>query len=195
MAKILVFAGSTRTGSFNRKLVRAATESLENAGLEVTLAELGEYPMPIYDGDLETAQGLPEGARKFKDLLATHDGFLLASPEYNGFFPAVVKNLIDWVSRPQRGEKPGAALRGKVAALASASPAPSGGVRGLRSLRELLGNLAVTVIPEQVTIPKAFEAFDAEGRLARREDKEALDRLAADLSRAVTAPDSSIAAA
>jgi NAD(P)H-dependent FMN reductase len=128
-------------------------------------------------------------------LLAAHDAFLIASPEYNGFFPALVKNLIDWVSRPQPGEKPGAALRGKVAALASASPAPSGGVRGLRTLSELLGNLGVTVIPEQVTIPKAFEAFDGDARLARREDGEALDRLAAALRRAVTAADSSIAAA
>jgi len=137
--------------------------------------------MPLYDGDLEAAQGHPEAARAFRDLLGAHDAIVIASPEYNGSFPALVKNTIDWASRPAPGERPAQLFRGKLAALVSTSPGPGGGRRGLKHLRELLTMIGVNVIPEELTIPGAFEAIDAEGRLLRAEDRDALEKLAAGL--------------
>jgi chromate reductase, NAD(P)H dehydrogenase (quinone) len=183
--RILVFAGSTRTDSFNKKLARATAEALQRTGVEATLVDLRDYPMPIYDGDLETAEGIPPRAKAFKELLRSHDAFAIASPEYNGSFPALVKNVIDWASRPEPGEKPLDAFRGKTAALVSASPGGGGGQRALRHLRELLETIGVTVIATQVTIPRASEAFDSDGRLVRSADVEAVNRLASDVGQAV----------
>ena len=179
--KILVFAGSTRADSYNRKLAQAAAAALRTSGVDVSYADLKDYPMPLYEGDVEAAQGLPERAKAFKRLLLTHDAFVIASPEYNGSFPALLKNVIDWTSRPEPGEKPLTAFRGKTAALLSASPGQGGGQRGLRHLRELLEMIGVGVIPAQLAIPRAFEAFDAEGALVRAEDRNALARMASDL--------------
>ena len=180
--RVLVFAGSTRTDSLNKKLARATAEALERTGVEVTFADLRDYPMPIYDGDLEAAEGLPPRAKAFKELLRSHDAFVIASPEYNGSFPALVKNVIDWASRPEPGEKSLAVFRGKTAALVSASPGPGGGQRGLRHLRELLEMIGVTVIAAQVTVPRAGEALDADGRLVRPGDIDAIGRIASDLA-------------
>jgi chromate reductase, NAD(P)H dehydrogenase (quinone) len=177
MPKILVFAGSTRRDSLNRKLARLAADALVKAGAEVTLADLGDYPMPLYDGDLEAAGGLPAPAMAFKELLRAHDGFAIASPEYNGSFPALLKNVIDWASRPEPGERPAAVFRSKTAALLSTSPGPGGGRRGLRHLRELLEMIGVAVVPGEVAIPRGGEAFDGEGRLVRLEDAAAVERL------------------
>jgi chromate reductase len=185
MSKILVFGGSTRAGSFNRKLARAAAEAIRKKGAEVTLVNLSDYPMPLYEGDLEAAQGLPPMAKAFKELMVDHDAFAIASPEYNGSFPALVKNVIDWISRPAPGEPPLAAFGGKIAALFSASPGQGGGRRGLKHVRELLEMIGVTVLGEQVLIPRATQAFDAAGELARPEDRAAVERLAADLYNAV----------
>ncbi len=175
--RILVFAGSTRRDSFNRKLAREAAEALQSFGANVTYAELRDYPMPLYNGDMEAEQGLPTAAKAFKQLVRAHDGLLIASPEYNGSFPALLKNTIDWISRPEPGEKPLAALSGKTAAIISASPGGGGGRRGLRHLRELLEMIGVNVIAEQVSVARAFEAFDVDGRLVRPEDRSALLRL------------------
>lgn len=172
--RIVVFAGSTRTDSLNRKLAVAAAAELQRAGADVTVADLRDYPMPLYDGDLETTQGLPAGARAFKQLLRAQDGMVIASPEYNGSFSALLKNAIDWISRPEPGEPRMVAFRGKTAALLSASPGPGGGARGLRHLRELLEMIGVKVVPSQVTLARAMEAFDAEGHLVRPEDREAV---------------------
>src|SRR5438270_7211457 len=136
--KILSFAGSTRQDSLHRRLALEAAHALQAAGAEVTFADLRDYQMPLYDGDLESAQGLPAAAKAFKELLRQHDGLVIASPEYNGSFTALLKNAIDWSSRPEAGEPPLAAFRGKQAAILSASPGPGGGSRGLRHLRELL---------------------------------------------------------
>jgi len=179
--KILVFAGSIRADSYHRKLAQAAAAALRNAGAEVTHADLKDYPMPLYDGDVEAVQGMPQQARAFKRLLLTHDGFAIASPEYNGSFPALLKNAIDWTSRPEPGEKPLAAFRGKTASILSTSPGAGGGQRGLRHLRELLEMIGVRVLPAQLAIPRAFEAFDARGALERPEDRNALERLASDM--------------
>lgn len=172
--RALVFAGSIRTDSLNRRLARAAAEELRRRGVEVTFADLKDYPMPMYDGDLETTSGVPERARAFRKLIEDHDVMVIASPEYNGSFPALLKNVIDWVSRARSGERPAAAFRGKTAALLATSPGPGGGRRGLRHLRELLENVGVHVAPADVVVPKGFEAFDAEGRLARPEDAAAI---------------------
>jgi chromate reductase, NAD(P)H dehydrogenase (quinone) len=175
--RALVFAGSTRTDSLNRKLARAAAEELKRRGLDVTFADLKDYPMPLYEGDLETASGIPENARAFRKLLELNELFVIASPEYNGSFPALLKNVVDWTSRPGPGERPAAAYRGKQAILLATSPGPGGGRRGLKHLRELLEMIGVTVVAE-VPVAKGFESFDAEGRLARLEDVAALRAVA-----------------
>jgi chromate reductase, NAD(P)H dehydrogenase (quinone) len=182
--KILVLAGSARLDSIHRKLARQTVEALRDAGVEATLADLRDFPMPIYDGDLETGEGLPPAAKALKELARRHDGFAIASPEYNGGYPALLKNALDWISRPEPGDRPLEVFRGKVAAILSASPGPGGGSRGLRQLRELLEMMSVSVVPPELAIPRAGAAFDAEGRLVRTEDVSRLREVAAALAQA-----------
>ena len=184
--RVLVFAGSTREGSHNRKLAREMAAALERQGTNVTLADLRDYPMPFYNGDSETAEGLPETAKAFKRLVRAHDALAIATPEYNGAYPGLLKNAIDWVSRPETGDPALSAFKGKKAAILAASPGSRGGVRGLQHLRELLEVLHVETIPLQVAVARAEEAFDADGRLVRPEDREAVDRLAQGLARSLT---------
>ncbi len=179
-----MIAGSARLDSINRKLARQAAEALRNAGVDATLADLREYPMPIYDGDLEVEEGIPPAAKTLKELARRHDGFAIASPEYNGSFPALLKNAIDWISRPEAGEGHLEVFRGKVAAILSASPGPGGGGRGLRHLRELLEMMSVNVIPQQLAIARSSAAFNADGRLVRPEDIAGLQDVAAALAQA-----------
>ncbi|HEX8312936.1 MAG TPA: NAD(P)H-dependent oxidoreductase [Chthoniobacteraceae bacterium] len=164
--KILAFAGSTRTGSYNKQLVAVAAEAARAAGAEVTLIDLRDFPLPLFDEDLESASGLPENARKLKQLFRDHAGLLIASPEYNSSITGVLKNAIDWVSRAESDDEPSLiAFRGKTAAVMSASPGALGGMRGLVQLRSLLGNIGVLVLPDQVTISAAYEAFGEGGAL------------------------------
>ena len=163
--KILAFAGSMRRESFNKRLVRIAAGGARTAGGEVTLIDLRDYPLPIFDEDLEREQGLPDNAANLKRLFIEHDGFLIASPEYNSSITGVLKNTIDWVSRRVEGEMPLVAYKGKTAALMSASPGALGGLRALVHVRAILGNIGVLVLPTQVAVPKAMEAFDADGKL------------------------------
>lgn len=164
--KVLAFAGSTRAASYNKKLVRHAAEAARAAGAEVTLLDLRDYPLPLFDGDLEDEQGLPENAKKLKAIFREHDALLISSPEYNSSVTAVLKNTLDWVSRAETDEEPAlAAFRGKTAALMSASPGALGGLRGLVHLRAILGNIGVIVLPDQVAVPKAHEVFDESGAL------------------------------
>ncbi len=183
MPKILAFAGSTRTGSFNKKLIRIAVEGARKSGAEVTLLDLRDLPMPLYDGDLEEKSGLPPEARKFKELLLAHQGLLISSPEYNSSISGVLKNAIDWASRPEPGEKPLACFSGKVATLMSASPGALGGLRGLVTLRSILGNIQVLVLPDQVAVPKAHEAFDDQGKLKDAKQQASIENLGASLTR------------
>ena len=182
--KILVLAGSARLDSIHRKLARQTVEALREAGIEATLADLRDFPMPIYDGDLETGEGIPPAAKALKELARRHDGFAIASPEYNGSFPALLKNALDWISRPEPGDRPLEVFRGKVAAILSASPGPGGGRRGLHHLRELLEMMRVSVIPDELAIGAASAAFDAEGRLVRAEDVAGLREVATALAHA-----------
>lgn len=184
-ARVLALAGSARRDSLNKKLARLAAEAAREAGGEVTFVDLDDYPMPVYHGDLEAAEGLPEAARRLRELFLAHEGLLIASPENNASVPALLKNTLDWLSRSiadGKGANSGLApYKGKVAGLLSASPGLFGGTRGLPHLRQILASLGVTVLGAQVSISRAHEAFDGEGRL--REEHNA--RLVATLARAV----------
>ena len=175
--KILAFAGSTRSASFNKKLMSCAAEAARSVGAEVTIIDLRDLALPLFDEDLESAEGLPEGAKRLKTLLCENDGFFISSPEYNSSLSAVLKNAIDWASRAEsEAEPPLLAFRGKAAALLAASPDALGGMRGLVPLRSILGNLGVIVLPDQVTIPSAHDAFDhADGIKDPRKAKQVAD--------------------
>lgn len=163
--KILAFAGSTRIGSLNKILIKIAADHARHEGGDVTFVDLRDFPMPLYDGDLEESGGLPETAKKFKTLLREHDGFLISSPEYNSSVTGVLKNAIDWASRTETDDEPSlVAFRGKVAGLLAASPGGLGGLRGLVHLRAILGNIGVLVLPDQIAISAADKAFNASGQ-------------------------------
>jgi NAD(P)H-dependent FMN reductase len=180
--KILAFAGSTRAGSFNKKLVRIASEHARAAGAQVTLIDLRDFAMPLYDGDLEEASGLPENAKKLKTLMREHDGFLISAPEYNSSITGVLKNTIDWASRTETDDEPDlVCFRGKTATLMSASPGALGGLRGLVHVRAILGNIGVFVLPNQISIPVAHEAFDENGRLKDSKKNQQLQTIASAL--------------
>ena len=163
--KVLAFAGSLRSGSFNKQLVSIAASMAERAGAQVTVADLRELNMPLYDGDFEASQGLPEGALRFKELMNTHDALLISSPEYNSSITGALKNAVDWASRQAPGEKPLQSFSGKVAGLLSASPGALGGLRSLNTVRAILENLLVLVVPEQFALARAADAFDGSGGL------------------------------
>ncbi len=166
MPKILMFAGSARKASTNKQLAALVASTAKAAGAEVTLIDLKDFEMPIYDGDLEGDTGLPDNAKRLKQLFVEHDGLFIASPEYNSSFSPLLKNALDWISRPHtENEQPLWAYNGKVAALGSVAPGALGGLRGLVPLRMMLGNIGVTVIPNQVAISNGFTAFDDDGAL------------------------------
>ena len=164
--RVLAFAGSTRGASFNRALVGIAAAAAREAGAAVTEIDLRDYRLPVFDADDESERGKPEPARALKQQLIDHDAWLIAAPEYNSSITAVLKNSIDWASRPDPDDGgPLAAFRGKLIVLMSASPGVLGGLRGLVHVRAILGNLGCVVLPDQVAVPRAHEAFDADGRL------------------------------
>lgn len=178
-AKILAFAGSTRSESFNKKLIHIAAEGARKTGAELTLIDLRDFPLPLYDGDLESESGIPEHGQKLKALLKEHHGFLISSPEYNSSFSGVLKNVIDWTSRPEANESALACYAKKVIGLVSASPGALGGLRGLAQLRQVLGNINAIVVPEQKSISAAHEAFDENGKLKSSRDRDAVERVGA----------------
>ena len=164
--RILAFAGSLRSESFNKRLVKIAIEGAREAGAEVDFLDLHDLPLPVFDQDEETAHGLPANARALKDLLIHHHGFLISSPEYNSGISGALKNAIDWASRQEKEDEPPlVAFRGKSCALMSASPGGLGGLRGLVHVRDILENIGVLVLPDQVSIPHAAEAFTETGAL------------------------------
>jgi chromate reductase, NAD(P)H dehydrogenase (quinone) len=163
--EILVFAGSARRDSLNRRLAAAAAGALNAAGAGATLLELADYPLPLYHGDLEAAEGLPDNARSLKEIFIAHRAFVIVSPEYNSSLPALLKNTIDWVSRPLPEQSGYLPFAGKPVALLSASPGMLGGMRALRHLREVLTELQMIVLPKQVSLSAADKAFDEAGGL------------------------------
>jgi chromate reductase len=162
--RILAFAGSTRKESYNRKLVALVAAAATKAGAEVELVELKDYAMPFYDGDIEEASGLPENAVKLKALLKASDLLLIATPEYNGFFPAVVKNTIDWMSRPVGGDPASVVFKGKPCVIVSASPSGFGGKRAQAQLRTLLSGIGVEVRDSTVAVAGASKVFDGDNK-------------------------------
>jgi chromate reductase len=182
---VLAFAGSMRTGSWNKKLIKLGAQAARDAGAEVTLVDLRDYPLPIYDGDLEAASGIPEKGKMLKRLFLNHSGLMISSPEYNSSIPGGLKNALDWVSRSEPGEPPLSAFSGKVAALMSASPGMFGGSRGLAVLRMMLGNIRVLVLPDQVSVSKANEAFTPEGTLHDEKQAAAVQKLGKTLAQTI----------
>ena len=182
--KILAFAGSARQGSFNQTLVKIAATGAETVGADVTVVDLKEYPMPLFNQDLEAEVGLPESVLQFKALMAAHHGFLIACPEYNSSITPLLKNTIDWASRPQPGEQPMAlsCFKGKVVAIMAASPGGLGGLRGLGHVRSILESIGVIVIPDQKAIPAAYQAFDDAGNLKDEKQQAAVVAIGAKLA-------------
>ena len=166
----LAVGGSFRAATFNQPAAALAAEGARDAGAEVTLIALRDFPLPLFDEDLEAASGMPDHARRLKELFRTHDGLIIASPEYNSTISAALKNAIDWVSRVNTPDEPMlSALAGKTAAILAASPGGWGGARGLAQLRPFLENIRITVIEPQVTIPKAHEVIQPDGSFANPE--------------------------
>ena len=184
--KILAFAGSTRQDSYNKKLVKIAASGAQAAGAEVTTIDLKDFPLPLYDGDLETNDGIPPNAQKLKKLFLENHGLLISAPEYNSSISGVLKNAIDWVSRANPGEPPLACFDGKVAGLMSASPGALGGLRGLVTVRSILGNIRVLVLPDQVAVPRAMEAFNSDGTLKDSKQKDSVEKIGKELVKILT---------
>ena len=182
--RILAFGGSLRRDSFNQKLAAIAAEGARAAGAEVTLIALRDFPLPVFDQDFEAAEGLPEAAKKLKQLFREHHGLLIASPEYNSGITGALKNAIDWVSRAESDDEPPlVAFSGKTAILCAASPGALGGLRGLVQVRAILGNIGVTVLPDQVAVSKAHEAFREDGSLVNEKQAAKVKGLGAQLAR------------
>jgi NAD(P)H-dependent FMN reductase len=175
--RILAFSGSARIESLNRKFLSFAVQAARDAGCEVTVADLNEYALPLFNGDLEAKAGLPENAVRLIALITSHRGLLIASPEYNSMITPLLKNTIDWCTRAD--DNP---FEGKVAAVISASPGALGGARSLQMAQALLLKTGCEVVPGQCFLPNAGKAFDAEGRLtdphAKKSAKALMERLA-----------------
>lgn len=162
VSKILVFAGSIRTGSYNAKLAALAAKEFALAGAEVTHISLIDYPMPLYDGDLESRSGVPEHAAQLKQMMMQHHGVFIVSPEYNASITPLLKNTLDWVSRVRTGREPAlAAYKNRVFALGGASDGQYGAMRSILALRQVLEiGCGALVLPEQIAVNKASGAFD-----------------------------------
>jgi NAD(P)H-dependent FMN reductase len=164
--KILSFCGSSRKGSLNQQLLDIAESGAIAAGAEVTKLRLSDLRLPLYEGDLEAEYGLPEEVQTFKTMIAEHHAILIGTPEHNGGYTALLKNSIDWASRPTAGDPSGlASFQGKPAALVSASPGAMGGLRSQIALQVTLNKIGVMVIPRSFALGAAHKAFDALGVL------------------------------
>jgi len=179
--KILAFAGSLRKDSYNKALARLGGSIAEQQGAEVVFADLLDYPMPIYNEDDENAGGIPDTALAFRELMKSSDAFLIASPEYNGAPSGLMKNVIDWASRPRDGEAPLECFTGKTAALVATSPGRLGGIRGLPILRTILSGIGVNVLAKDFALPGASDAFTGAGELAEDGHRKTLEAVVTNL--------------
>jgi chromate reductase len=180
--KILVIPGSLRSGSHNVKLAKAAAYAFAQAGVDVTRISLADYPLPIYDGDLQAKSGVPKNAVNLKRMMGAHHGVLIVTPEYNSSIPPLVKNTIDWITRVQdRHESRGQVFREKPFAIAAASEGRLGGTRALAALRLILSACHATVVPNQLALSFADQAYDDMDRLKKEADIEALRALVTQL--------------
>ena len=164
-AGIFAFAGSTREDSINKKLVYEAAYLAAEVGENLEVIDLKNYPIPFYDSDLESKEGLPVNAKKIRQMMIRNNCIIIASPEYNGSITAVLKNVLDWASRSETGGPSREAFKGKTFIIMSATPGAAGGVRGLIHLKEIIENIGGTVFFDQITLGNAFKAFDEEGHL------------------------------
>lgn len=179
--KLVAFAGSTRSGSYNQAILDVVSDAAEQAGAEVDRINLADFPMPLFDQDLESREGLPETVVALKARFAAADGFLLASPEYNSAFSPLMKNVIDWCSRAETEDEPPLSVyQGKSALLIAASPGGLGGIRGLYALRSVFQNISVTVFPSMLAVGSAYELVDEAGALTDEKWKGRLESVAKD---------------
>lgn len=176
---LIAFSGSTRAGSYNQAILTVVSEAAEAAGATVDRVNLKDFPMPIFDQDLEASEGLPQSAKDLKARFATADGFLIASPEYNSAFTPLMKNVIDWCSRAESDDEPPLSVySGKSALLVAASPGGLGGIRGLYALRSVFQNISVTVFPSMMAVPSAYQLIDENGVITDEKWKGRLEKLA-----------------
>jgi NAD(P)H-dependent FMN reductase len=187
--KILIVSGSARRESFNARLAELAVAHAKEKGLEVdyaTGAQLRE--LPIFDQDHESREGMPAVAKALKQRFLNAQALILACPEYNSSVTPLLKNALDWVSRPETDDEPDLiAYKGKVAGLLSASPGQLGGLRGLVHVRSILGNIGVLVVPTQLAVPKAMEAFDEAGNLKDAKQAKSLAKVVDEVIRVAAA--------
>ena len=182
--RIVVMAGSRRREALSRRVAAACARALEAAGAEVERVELADYPAPLYDGDLEASSGLPESIVRLQHVLHASDGVLVVNPEYNGSLTPLLKNTLDWCSRPNPADPErsgGKVYAGRAAAVVGSSPGALGGMRVLFHIRDVLGYLGMQVIPQQLAVGKAGEAVGDDDRLRDAAQQDMLDKLAAAL--------------
>src|SRR5205085_6251459 len=176
--KIQIIPGSLRSGWHNARLAAVAAHELVQSGAEVTRISLSDFPLPIYDGDLQAKSGVPKHAVNLKRMMGAHHGVLIVTPEYNSSVPALVKNTIDWISRVQEGhETRGQVFRDPTFAIAAASGNRLGGTRALAALRLILTACHATVVPNQLAVSFAEEAYDDKDRLKHQHDVDALNAM------------------
>lgn len=187
--KILIFSGSIRTGSRNTQLANAISKAVPEFGGAPTLVSLQDFEMPIYNGDLESGDGVPEAAKRFAALMTAHDGIIIVSPEYNASLPPLLKNVLDWVSRvkPEAGEEL-QPFKGPVFAIAGASPGAMGTLRNLTAMRTMLmQGFGALVVPEQLAVPQSGNAFDEDGNLIADRSKSSMESMLGSLVTKATA--------
>ncbi len=184
--KLLFLAGSAREGSYNKRLAKLGAAIADANGIGCAFADLGDYPMPVYDADLQAIDGIPDNAVKLEALMKIHTGIFIACPEYNASITPLLKNTLDWVSRiKNEREEPLAVFKTRVFALGSASPGGLGGLRGLNTVRTVLElGVGALVLPDQFAVPRAAEAFGEDGHLKNKEAQQAFKSLIQKLARA-----------
>ena len=174
MTSILIFAGSARRGAFSKQFAAAATTLVEENGGKPTLVDLADFDVPLYDADLEDRSGIPRPVIDFRRLVASHDGMVIASPEYNGFVTPLLLNILCWASRPSPGDDFGTVFDGRPVALMASSPGRLGGVRVIPRLRDVVTELGMVPVPGFVTVPEAGSAFTDYGRLVDKRTEDAM---------------------
>ena len=183
--KILAFAGSTRKDSFNKRLAKVALHAAEQAGAETTFIDLHDYNMPLYSKDLHDEQGMPGGVIEFKEMLKSHNGFLIASPEYNGSLTGTLKNAIDWATIKADGEERMACWNGKIAGLVSASPGSLGGIRGLHHLRTILAGIGTFVLPNHLAVGNSTTNLQNDIQITDEKLQQQVENLSAEMVRVI----------
>lgn len=175
--KLMVFAGSLRKDSYNKQLARILADAAKRQGAEVNYVELNDYPLPLFNEDDEASEGIHPNALTLKKMMNEADGFLITSPEYNGSYSGVLKNMIDWASRQAEGEGILESFKNKYAAIFATSPGAFGGLRGLSQLRLLLSGIGTTILADQIAIPKAGDAFNDDGQLVSEKRQQSVERV------------------